>query len=228
LYAYWYAEVEAALAGALRGRVVELGSGPGIAKQFLPGILTSDIVRAPWHDYEIDITETWPFSDETLDGIVVFDVLHHVSVPRILFSEATRTLRPAGRLVVMEPYVSLCSYLVYRFLHDEKQGFDTSVSPLTLQSSPDKDPFVGNQALPGLVFGRYRPLFQRQFPELRLLGTKLYSGLSYVTSGGFSRPCLLPYPAWSGLFWLDRGLPRSIAHLTAFRMLAVLERAQLG
>lgn len=222
LYAYWYGEIRTELDPVFPGLVVELGSGPGFARQFLPGLRTSDMVKADWHDDEIDATQPWPFDDGALDGVVLFDVLHHLANPMALFREAERALRPGGRFVLMEPYVSPFSYPIYRFMHDE--GADTSVQPFSGGGSADKDPFAGNQAVPGLIFGRHLDQFRREFPALRLASRKLYSGFSYLASGGYSRGCLLPYRAWRGLFWLDRQVPGALLSLVAFRMLVVLER----
>jgi SAM-dependent methyltransferase len=228
LYAYWYAEIGAALNGALPANVIEIGSGPGIIREYLPGIRTSDVVAASWHDHEIDATRAWPIGDGSLDGIVLFDVLHHLSEPRTLFREATRTLRPGGRFVIMEPYVSPFSDPIYRFLHDERSGFDRSVRPFALRPSLDKDPMIGNPALPWLIFGRDLAQFRQEFPSLRVAGRRLYGGFSYLASGGFFRPCLLPLRPWNGLFWLDRHLPKPILPLVAVRMLVILERAPIG
>ena len=123
---------------------------------------------------------------------------------------------------MMEPYVSLCSYPVYRFFHEE--GADTSVNPFALQSSADKDPFEGNQAVPGLIFERYVEHFRRAFPALRIAEQRFYPGISYVASGGFNRPPLLPFGLWRRLFWLDRHVPRVLRRTLAFRVLVVLER----
>jgi SAM-dependent methyltransferase len=157
---------------------------------------------------------------------VLFDVLHHVIDPLALFREARRTLRPGGRMVLMEPYVSLCSYPILRYFHPE--DVDSSVDPLSAPpaqlDSHAKDPFAGNQASPGLIFGRFRARFEAELPELRIVKTELYSGLSYVASGGFSHRSVLPHPLWAGLFWIDRHIPRPLRPLLAFRFLIVLER----
>jgi SAM-dependent methyltransferase len=227
LYRYWYGEVKAALEPVASGKVVELGSGPGFAKLFLPDIYTSDIFKAEWHDYQIDATHVWPFADAELDGVVLFDVLHHLSEPLPVFHEATRTLRAGGRMVLMEPYISPCSYPVLHYLHPE--DVDTTVDPFSgarfHTEAEQKDPFAGNQALAGLIFGQHRARLQAEFPELSIVRMQLYSGLSYVASGGFSRRSLLPSRLWSGLFWLDRHMPRSLLPILAFRFLVILERA---
>lgn len=223
LYTYWYGEVRNALKPVLNGAVVEIGSGAGFSKSFIPTIRTSDTVKASWHDCEIDATTPWPFADGELDGILVFDVLHHLAAPGNFFRESERTLRNGGLLVMMEPYVSPCSYPVYRFLHEE--GLDTSVAPFGSTAEEDKDPFAGNQALPGLIFGRFRRQFGDEFPFLKVVSRQLYSGVSYIASGGFGRPCPVPYPLWRWLLWVDRHVPPRLRWFSAFRMLIVIERA---
>jgi SAM-dependent methyltransferase len=222
LYSYWYGEIRSALTPVQPGVVIEIGSGASFSKEFLPGIRTSDIAHHIDHDYQIDATRPWPFRDGSLDAVVLFDVLHHLASPRVLFREAGRTLRPGGRLLMMEPYVSLLSYPVYRFFHVE--GLNMSVEPLSREGPLDKDPFEGNQAVPGLIFGRYRSQFQREFPMLRLIEQRLYSGISYVASGGYSRPPFVPMRVWNALFKLDRAVPGSLRRVVGFRMLLVLER----
>ena len=223
LYAFWYGEIKEALGERLAGDVLELGSGPGFSREFLPGVRTSDTVKAPWHDDQLDATQPWPFADASWDGIVLFDVLHHLADPAALFAEAARTLRPGGRLVMMEPYVSPCSYVIYRWFHEE--GADTSVDPFALAAESERDPFEGNQAIPGLIFGRHASQVRRRFPEFAPATLRFYPGFSYVASGGFNRPPLLPFAPWRALFWLDRHIPHPLRRGLAFRMLIVLERS---
>jgi SAM-dependent methyltransferase len=224
LYAYWFTEIREVLAPVLPGSIFELGSGPGFSRQFLPGLRTSDLVRSKEHDCQIDATAPWPFHDESLDGVLLFDVLHHLSAPAMLFTEASRVLRPGGRLVMMEPYVSPLSYPFYRFLHVE--GLDTSVEPFTPDAPTDKDPFAGNQALPRLIFDRRADQFRERFPRLRTVERRLYSGFSYVATGGFGHAPIVGDRVWSSLYRLDRCVPRAILPFVAFRMLICLERAQ--
>ncbi len=96
LYAEWYARVAAALAPASFGPRVELGSGPGFARAFVPDLELTDLVKAPWHDRQVS-AEALPYADASLGGLVLFDVLHHIPSPRRFFTEATRVLKASGR-----------------------------------------------------------------------------------------------------------------------------------
>jgi SAM-dependent methyltransferase len=96
----------------LDGNVLELGSGPGLATDWLRtrvGGLTAveydeadaaDLaIRAP--DVEVhhgDATDL-PFDDATFDAVLCFTMLHHVPSVALqdrLFAEACRVLKPSG------------------------------------------------------------------------------------------------------------------------------------
>ena len=95
LYTKWYGMIKEALRS---GRTLELGGGSGNLKEFLPEAITSDIVFAPWLNAVMD-AHGLPFRDESLDNVVLFDVLHHLAAPAAFFREMERVLRPGGRVV---------------------------------------------------------------------------------------------------------------------------------
>jgi SAM-dependent methyltransferase len=221
LYERWYGKVRAALPPRGRGPWIELGSGPGFAREFIPELELSDVVRAPWHAHRIE-AEALPFADGAVGALVLFDVLHHLRAPARFFEEAVRVLAPGGRVVLCEPYLSLLSSPIYRHLHEE--GADTRVDPLAPASADEKDPFEGNQAVPSLIFGRDRSAFERRFPALRIAAFERFAGPSYLASGGFSRRPLLPARLFAALVALEDRLPAAAYRLVGFRLFAVLER----
>lgn len=221
LYGRWYGRVRDALPPHELGPWLEIGSGPGLAKAFIPELELSDVVQAPWHDRQI-AAETLPFSDGALGALVLFDVLHHLPSPSRFFAESMRVLKPGGRIVLCEPYVSLLSHPIYRFLHDE--GLMMGVDPLDEQASRDKDPFAANQAIPTLLFERHPEDLTRRFPGLRVVRVERLAGPSYVASGGFKRGPLLPRPLWRALLAIEDRLPPAVFRFIGFRMLAVVER----
>jgi SAM-dependent methyltransferase len=223
LYADWYGRIAAELPPPSLGPRIELGSGPGFARQFIPDLELSDIVRAPWHDRECS-ADALPFADGSVGAVVLFDVLHHLTSPRTFFAEAIRVLRPGGRLVMCEPYVSPVSYPVYKFLHEEPTIL-RGVDPLADQVSEDpRDPFDSNQAIPTLLFGRRRAELEAAFPPLAILRVDHLSSISYPASGGFSHRSFLPMPLWSALHRLESKLPRPLLRWAAFRILVTMER----
>ena len=225
LYADWYARIAAELPPASLGPRVEIGSGPGFAREFIPDLEPSDLVRAPWHDREVS-ADALPYPDASLGAIVLCDVLHHLPSPRRFFEEATRALRPGGRIVLCEPYMSGTSYPIYKLFHEEPIAL--AGDPLADQNGTNgttaRDPFDSNQAIPTLLFGRSRGPFEAMFPELTILGIDHLAGLSYPASGGFSRRPFLPLSAWSMLHKIEARLPKAVIRWLAFRMLVTIER----
>jgi SAM-dependent methyltransferase len=222
LYAELYGRVANELPPAALGRWVEIGSGPGFAREFIPDIELTDLVRAPWHDGEAS-AEALPYADGTVGALVLFDVLHHVPSPRRFFAEAVRVLPPGGRIVLCEPYISPVSYPVYKFLHEEPVNM--GVDPLaTYDGHGARDPFESNQGIPTLLFQRRPEAFAAAFPSLSVRSVSYTSGLSMPASGGFSHGPFLPFAIWSLWHKLDVRLPSALMRWLAFRMLIVIER----
>jgi SAM-dependent methyltransferase len=228
-YAHWYHQVREALPSPDLGEWIELGSGPGFAAEFIPDLVLTDIVQAPWHVRQV-AAESLPFADGEVGALVLFDVLHHVGEPAEFFAEATRVLRPGGRILLLEPYISPLSYLIYHFFHPEL--VDLKVDPLAPHGvgtaragEPAKDPFLSNQAVPTLIFcGGGGRRFARMFPQLRVTRTERLAGLAYPATGGFSRRPLLPLPLWKALFSVENLMPELVFRLFGFRIFVVIER----
>jgi len=224
LYAEWYARVAAALPPASFGPRVELGSGPGFARAFVPDLELTDLVKAPWHDRQVS-AEALPYADASLGGLVLFDVLHHIPSPRRFFTEATRVLKAGGRIVLCEPYIGPLSYPVYKLLHEEPLRM--FVDPLIPAAAGHaRDPFDSNQAVPTLLFGRARgrAAFTGAFPTLAVRAVEQLAGPSYPASGGFSARPLLPLGLWTALRRVEGRLPSGIFRVVGFRMLVTLEK----
>ncbi len=217
LYSRWYGHIKKALRP---GRTLELGGGSGNLSGLLPEAITSDIVFEPWLDAVMD-AHAIPFKEESLDNIVLFDVLHHLAAPVVFFHEVERVLRPRGRAIMMEPYVSWLSYPVYRFLHTE--GMKWNTDPFLDQSSEGKEPFEGNQAIPTLLFEKYREKLFMLFSRLNVIREQKLDSLIYPLSGGFHQPGLCPLFLWRFLEGLER-LLNPLGSFLAFRLFIVLEK----
>lgn len=225
LYAGWYGRIAEQLPDPALGPAIEIGSGAGFARAFIPGLLLSDVVRAPWHDQEMS-ADHLPMADGSVGALVLFDVLHHLAAPASFFSEAVRVLADGGRVVMCEPYISPLSYPVYRWFHPEPLILNVDPLAEQVEGPEGKDPFDSNQALPTLLFTRKTRLaeFQQRFPTLVVRSVERLAGLSFPASGGFDiRRPRLPFALWRILNAAEKRLPAWAYHLIGFRMLVTLE-----
>ena len=160
LYKDWYGRI---LKQLVPGNILELGGGSDNFKEFADNVTSTDIVPVPWIDRVVD-AQDMPFDDASFDNIVMFDVLHHIENVSLFFNEAKRVLRPGGRLVMMEPYISCMSWPVYHFLHPEP--VDLKQDPLAwVEPSRDRKPFDANQAFATTLFEKQFKRFQSKYPE---------------------------------------------------------------
>jgi SAM-dependent methyltransferase len=196
IYEEWYAKIAAALPEG-PGRVLELGSGAGFLGQYVPGLITSEIFPCPGVDVVLD-GQRLPLADGSLRAVVMTDVLHHLPRVRDFFAEAGRCVRPGGTVVMIEPWVSRWSRLVYTRLHHEPFRPDAEAWEF-----PATGPLSGaNGGLPWILFRRDRAAFERQFPQWRIDRVEPFMPLRYLLSGGVSMRSLMPGPtfaAWRGL-----------------------------
>lgn len=209
------------------GRTLELGGGPGNFKSFASDrefdVVSTDIVQMPWLDVVCD-GHFLPFDDATFDNVVMFDVLHHLARPKLFFEEARRILRPGGRIVIVEPAITLGSRLFYTYLHPEP----VVMSEDALQAGPPepgRDPFDSNQAIPTLLFVKHTGRFRRMFPDLAVRTVTHFSFLAYPLSGGFRPWSLVPARLVDPLLRLESKLERILGRVFGFRMLVVVERS---
>lgn len=218
LYHNWYRRIRNSLRPGL---ILEIGGGSGNLKEFFPDVISSDIVFVPWIDAVLDAHHL-PFHDETFDNIVLFDVLHHLNNPAQFFRDAKKVLKQKGRIVLMEPYISWASFLIYRFLHHE--GMDWNIDPFEKGwLEKDKNRFQDNQAIPSLIFERYKHRFAENFPGLKIIKKERTDFIIYPLSGGFHNPSLCPLILYSTFMYLEKIL-NPLNRFLAFRLFLVLKK----
>jgi len=206
----------------VEGMTVEIGGGVGNLKQRLPNVVTTDIQPASWLDCVAD-AQRLPFGIGAVGNIVMVDVLHHIEHPGNFFRDAARTLKPGGRVIMVEPGVTWGSTLFFRLLHHEPVVM--RADPLTEgEPDPSRDPYAANQAIPTLIATRDRDRFHRMFPELRLARVDWFSFASFPLSGGFRPWSLLTVGMARRLIAAENAIEKILGPLTATRMMMVVEK----
>ena len=207
------------------GVSVEVGAGPGFLKEAANDIFSTDLICCPWLDAVVD-AQRLPFRTTSVSNVLGLDVLHHLAAPMRFLEEVQRVLLSGGRLILVEPWITPFSHLLFRFFHQER--CDLTEKPW-LAASKDgvetKAAFDGNQAIPYLMFGRrQRQVTLGQLPGFVLRTLEPFCLFSYLLSGGFNHASLLPrrlYPAVAGF---ERVTTRLWRPLAALRVLLVLEK----
>lgn len=180
IYEEWYKEFVNTFNENPNGKYLELGSGGGFLKQIIPNIITSDILPLNDVDMQID-AQSLPFDNESLDGIFMLNVFHHIPKPFLFLKEAERILKQNGKIVMIEPANTFLSRIIYKKFHHEP--FDES-GQLEIESG--KPLSHSNQALPYIYFIRKKEWFSKNFSSLHIHSIKYHTPLLYLLSGGMS------------------------------------------
>ena len=169
------------------GPVLELGSGGGFLKDYIPGLITSEIMPIPGIDLQLDGLRL-PFKRASLRSIVMFDVFHHLPDVTLFLASAADSIKPGGAIIMLEPWNTAWSRLIFRFLHHEP----------FLPDSPDWHLSGGgplsmaNQALPWIVFKRDQEKFRRQCPQWEIKAIAPDYPFGYLLSGGLAYRSFMP------------------------------------
>jgi SAM-dependent methyltransferase len=218
IYHEWYTAVASKLSTS-DGPVLELGSGAGFLKEFVPNLITSEVFHCRGIDLVLNGMEL-PFSERVLQAIVMIDVFHHIPQPRRFLTEAARCVRPGGVVLMIEPWVSVWSQLVYTRLHHEP--FEPEAKEWEF---PKTGPLSGaNGALPHIIFARDRLEFEREFPMWQIHAIEPMMPFSYLVSGGVSLRSLMP--GWSFRLWrgLEDLLEPAINNLAMFAQIVLIRQ----
>ena len=220
IYTDWYEKI---IKDLKKGKTLELGSGTGNFKQFKPDVISSDIVNCDWLDMSFDAHQI-PFPKQSLSNIVMIDVLHHLDQPVKFLNQAHRVLKKTGRLIMIEPFPSPFSLLIYKIFHPESFIFKTDLFSPTKSQLKTSQPWQANQATPFLLFFKQTHKFNSLFKnKYKIIKKEKFSFLLYPLSGGFENKQLLPNCLFPIIKTIEKLLP-PFKNLLAFKCYLVLEK----
>jgi SAM-dependent methyltransferase len=206
------------------GQVLDIGGGTAHIKDFRSDILSADIMPFPGIDVVAD-AHRLPFQDRFFTGVVMLDVLHHLERPIEFLNEASRVLKPGGRLAMIEPAMTSLARRFYHRFHEEPVEMEVDpFAPVAID--PKRDPFDANQAIPTLLFATEaaRSRLEKVIPSLHIRSVEWLSLFAYPLSGGFQKWSLMPAALVRSALAFEDQVPQAILRRIAFRMIVVLER----
>src|SRR6476646_11008109 len=132
--------------------ILEIGSGTSPLKQFHSNILSSDVLDLDYLDLVFDcheIDKLGAIEDNSLDVITLTNVLHHLKSPIAFLNRAASKLKSGGNVIASEPFFSLLSTPIFRYLHHEPVDLRIAEPELENVQGPLTS---ANSALPWLIF----------------------------------------------------------------------------
>lgn len=165
-----------------------------------------------------------PFKKDVFDNIIIMDVLHHLEKPLFFFEEVYSVLKSNGRLIIIEPYATLLSGIVYKLFHPEPFDFNVNVFNNEISLFDNKSSFSANQAIPQILFFKEIEKFLKRFNnQFEIIHKDLLSFITYPLSGGFENKTILT-PALTKFCLKIEKVFSFFKYIAAFRCFVVLQK----
>lgn len=220
IYKY-FREIENCLAGSTLPSL-EIGSGGGFLKEFIPGVVTSDVVAGEGID-RVESATALSFSDNALKAVYANGVLHHINDVEACLKQIQRVLMPGGMFVCNEPSTNFFGYFMNKYFHNEptdkfRRGWKLAAGDESKRLSD------ANMAMPYIIFKRDRLLFQRKFVNLKIRSVVYHDFLRYAFSGGLSYQPFVPRILY-GLVNFIEFMVKPLMPVLGSNMIVVIEKA---
>lgn len=217
-YGHLFADLAAELPA---GRVLEIGSGIGHARECLPFVETSDVVPTAFVSRAVS---AYAIPADGWAAILAIDVLHHLQQPLAFLASAAAALPPGGRVVLAEPAATGWGRTFYRWFHHESCDASAVGFPYQFPAMPD-----GSFANMGMATALFRRDLARLGEalgraNLRVRSVRYRDVIAYPATGGFSRRAYLPAPLVRALLAAESRMPQALLRRIGLRMIVVLER----
>lgn len=198
---------------------VELGSGSSFLYKHIKGLIKTNIIVIPDNDMVFDAC-FMPFKNDSIDNLILISVFHHLSAPEEFLQEAVRVLKPKGRILISDPYISALSYALWHFLHPE--GCD--LSRTGFDKSSDGNPVLdANSANATLMFVKKNSNSGLDCSKFKIIKVVYHTICHYWLAGGYNLPPLMPKRSL-GMINLIEKLLSPFGSLLASFMYVVIEK----
>ncbi|MBD3271138.1 MAG: methyltransferase domain-containing protein [Elusimicrobia bacterium] len=168
IYKYYYLKFLSILDPLIfNGPMIELGSGKGYLKKYLPAIITSEVRQLPGNDLVMNAQDLG-LASSSVSVFFLLNVFHHIPDTDSFLKEVERCLKPGGVLVMIEPAFTRWVFLARKI-------FSENVTKLFC------DPSECNIARSWHVFVRHKKKFMLDFPRLIIQRYERFSPLNGQT-----------------------------------------------
>lgn len=210
-----------------KARVIELGSGPGFAKEYIENknLILTDIESHSWLDETVDALSL-PYAPESVDAFICVHMIHHLATPITFLKEIHKRLRPGGVLLIHEIHPSLLLRSVLRISGIEGWSYNINVFDPTLPACNPHEPWQGNSVIPLQLFANPEKL-AAHVPGLEMIQNELCEGFLFPLSGGVTgrvKVVNLPNGILRLVERLDKELIRFFPDIFAFGRRVALRR----
>ena len=220
---YLYSKIENSLVGK---EIIEIGSGAGLSVKFIKKheIILTDILSWPYGKIQgsIDAIKL-PYADNSFDTLFSLDAIHHMEFPVKAIAEACRVVRPGGRVIIVEPYISYFSFLIYKMFHNEQTTWNYKISSDgSVTSSTASE---GEQATLQSIFydDKWIRCIKRLAKKELKFQRSYFSPISFFATGGLSNPLPVPAVLISIIIRLEKLLPDRILYFISARQMLIIE-----
>lgn len=220
IYGEFYSFILAQINHKLTGKIVELGSGIGNLKEYLPESICTDLFSNPWID-QVEDAYKLSFEDSSVSNLILFDVFHHIEYPQIVLKEFFRVLEKGGRVIIFEPSISLLGWIVYGFFHKEDVAWFKKIKRQSSNIDTDNLGYYAAQGNASRIFLHKK--YKSMLEGFDIVKHQKLAAIAYVMSGGYSSKQLFPDKMYPKIKCFEK-FANHLPFLFSTRLLVVLEK----
>jgi len=221
IYFDFYRKISRCLIDLPGLHTIEIGSGIGNINEVIPDCIRTDLFANPWID-QLENAYDLSFENNSVANIILFDIFHHLKYPETAFNEFKRVLSSEGRIIIFEPYMSLLGLFIFGLLHHEPLGLTKTIEFKAPEGWQAEDSsYYAAQGNASRIF--FRRKYKSFLTDWHVDKVVKMSAISYVASGGYSKPQLYPDKALPILKVIDRFCDL-FPSIFATRVLVVLKK----
>jgi SAM-dependent methyltransferase len=220
IYDDFYSLITCELNSLSGKKTVEIGSGIGNLKRFVPDCICTDVFDNPWID-QVENAYQLNFRDGEVANLILFDVWHHLEFPVAALQEFHRVLDTGGRLILFEPCISVLGGIVYGVFHPESIGWFRKIN--LSQKAVDLEQLSYYAAQGNACRFFLQKKYRRYLSGFAIKKITKIPATAYVLSGGYSKKQLFPNRQYAKIKKIE-SLLKGMPNLFATRLLIVLEK----